>query len=294
MKAKIGWHNQGPLTVEAGTVVFFRVSDGYNNIEFESVKPVLSYTVSYNANGGTGTMASSQHEYGTAKKLTANGFSKTGYTFAGWATSENGAKVYDNEQSVINLASSNGATVTLYAIWTANMYSVTPHGNGMSNVSLTGLTIRYGATVNVSLFGTLNRNGYDFMGWALTSDATEGITSFEMPAQDVILYAVWQPWPTATSAMSATNYGDVVSYSANGVNDWKVFLNDGNNVYIIASDYVPTDGLELNENVTIESEYTIKSASSTTYGIQNWMGESAVWMKYAEGFSGSKAWGGQI
>jgi uncharacterized repeat protein (TIGR02543 family) len=49
------------------------------------------YTVKYNANGGTGTTASSTHTYGTAKALTANGFSKTGYNFIGWNTAANGS-----------------------------------------------------------------------------------------------------------------------------------------------------------------------------------------------------------
>jgi uncharacterized repeat protein (TIGR02543 family) len=76
-----------------------------------------TYTVVYNANGGTGTTASSSHTYGIAKKLTANGFTKTGYIFIGWATSASGTEAYSNEQSISNLTATNGATVTLYAKW---------------------------------------------------------------------------------------------------------------------------------------------------------------------------------
>ena len=54
---------------------------------------------------------------GKSQNLRANDFSRTGYTFAGWATSETGSKVYDDKQSVGNLASTVGATVTLYALW---------------------------------------------------------------------------------------------------------------------------------------------------------------------------------
>ena len=46
-----------------------------------------TYTVKYNGNGSTsGSTANSSHTYDTAKALTANGFSRTGYTFAGWST----------------------------------------------------------------------------------------------------------------------------------------------------------------------------------------------------------------
>lgn len=77
-----------------------------------------TYTVAYNANGGEGSTASSSHTYGTAKKLTANGFVRIGYSFAGWNTKADGSGTsYSDGQSVKNLTSTNGATVTLYAQW---------------------------------------------------------------------------------------------------------------------------------------------------------------------------------
>lgn len=87
-----------------------------------------TYTVTYNANGGVGTTANSSHEYGVSKALTANGYTKLGYTFKGWATSLSNANAgtvaYTNQQSVSNLSSTHGATVTLYAVWEpySNMY----------------------------------------------------------------------------------------------------------------------------------------------------------------------------
>ena len=57
-------------------------------------------------------------EYGTSYTLTANGFSKTGYTFTGWNTSANGSGTsYADQASVSNLTMTNGETVTLYAQW---------------------------------------------------------------------------------------------------------------------------------------------------------------------------------
>ena len=81
-----------------------------------------TYTVKYNGGtGATGSTASSSHTYGTAKTLTANGFSKFGHTFKGWATSldrANAGKVdYTNQASVSNLTTTNGAIVNLYAVW---------------------------------------------------------------------------------------------------------------------------------------------------------------------------------
>ena len=41
------------------------------------------YTVKFNANGGTGSMANQSFTYGTAKALTANAFTRAGYVFQG-------------------------------------------------------------------------------------------------------------------------------------------------------------------------------------------------------------------
>lgn len=91
------------------------------------------YSVKFNANGGTGSMANESFIYGTAKALTANAFTRTGYTFQGWATSANGAKVYNDKQSVSNLTETSGAVVNLYAVWKSALYMVIDLSSGTSS-----------------------------------------------------------------------------------------------------------------------------------------------------------------
>ena len=78
-----------------------------------------TYTVAYNANGGTGTMSNSSHTYGTSSKLTANSFTKFGYSFKGWANTlaraQAGTVDYADQASVSTLATSG--TYNLYAVW---------------------------------------------------------------------------------------------------------------------------------------------------------------------------------
>ena len=93
------------------------------------------YTVKFNANGGTGSMANQSFTYGTEKALTANAFTRTGYTFQGWATSASGAKVYNDKQSVSNLTATAGAVVNLYAVWKARLYMVINLSSGASSTS---------------------------------------------------------------------------------------------------------------------------------------------------------------
>jgi uncharacterized repeat protein (TIGR02543 family) len=87
------------------------------------------YTVKFDANGGTGSMSDQSHTYSVSQALTANAFIRTGYTFEGWNTNADGTGTsYTDQQSVSNLSSTDGATVTLYAQWEelpANIHNIT-------------------------------------------------------------------------------------------------------------------------------------------------------------------------
>lgn len=75
-----------------------------------------TYTVSFNSNGGSGTMSNQSFTYGVAQNLTTCSFTKSGYAFRGWNTSSDGTGTsYNDGQSVSNLTTTNGGTVTLYA-----------------------------------------------------------------------------------------------------------------------------------------------------------------------------------
>ena len=154
-----------------------------------------TYTISYNGNGATGgSTANSSHTYDEAKALTANEYerkytvtynhnytgstntSKTAtYTFNGWATSASGAKVYNNSQSVKNLSSTNGATVTLYANWSSTSVSYTP-----------------------------SRTGYTFGGWYKEAACTNKVLDTYTPTSDITLYAKW----TANTYTVTYNYNN--------------------------------------------------------------------------------------
>ena len=135
-----------------------------------------TYTVSYNANTGTGTsMANSTHTYDVAKYLTKNTYTKTGYSFAGWATSASGSKLYNDEQSVINLTAVSGGNVPLYAKWTANTYTVKFDKNGGSGGQSTDVTATYNAAMPAINTTAPTKSGYTFAGWY---DAKTGGTKY--------------------------------------------------------------------------------------------------------------------
>ena len=85
---------------------------------------VNTYTITYNANGGAGSMGNTIVNYGTNTAIRSNTFTKTGYTFAGWTTRTDGVddgynwtgwsgtwKYVDGQYGISN------NTLKLYAIW---------------------------------------------------------------------------------------------------------------------------------------------------------------------------------
>lgn len=121
---KEGWHFAGWATQENGEAVY---TDGAEisaltqtvggSVTLYAVWEEDYYLVRYNANGGEGTMAEQKVKLSETAALTANAFTKEGYTFVGWATSADGEAVYDDAEQVTALASQNGAVVELYAVW---------------------------------------------------------------------------------------------------------------------------------------------------------------------------------
>ncbi len=100
-----------------------------NNTTYYAYFKANQYTVKFDANGGTGSMSDQSHAYGVSTALTANAFERTGYTFAGWNTKADGTGTsYTDQQSISNLSSTDGATITLYAQWEeipANSHNIT-------------------------------------------------------------------------------------------------------------------------------------------------------------------------
>ena len=79
-----------------------------------------------NATDANGSMADMDMVYDVAKNLSENKFSREGYTFQGWNTAKNGSGTsYDDKALVNNLTAAPNGTVTLYAQWTANVYTIT-------------------------------------------------------------------------------------------------------------------------------------------------------------------------
>ena len=72
-----------------------------------------------NSTDAKGTMENQPFAYDEEKALTANAFTRSGYTFLGWAEETDGTVVYTDSQNVLNLTDTDGEKITLYAVWAA-------------------------------------------------------------------------------------------------------------------------------------------------------------------------------
>ena len=161
---KTGYTANGWNTDSAGTGTHYNNGASYSsntNVTLYAQWTANTYYVKFNGNGSTsGSMNNQTFTYDVAQNLTANAFSKTGYTFAGWATSSSGSVVYADKASVKNLTNTNGATVNLYAKWNVVTYTITYNGNGGSKPSNLSYNIESTSTLSSS-----TRKGYTFNGW---------------------------------------------------------------------------------------------------------------------------------
>ncbi|MDR2828443.1 MAG: InlB B-repeat-containing protein [Acholeplasmatales bacterium] len=131
--ALVGYTFTGWATTAAGAKAYNEAqavtnlaADGTYNLY--AVWEANTYTVTYDNNGGTGEIASATATYDSDFTLSnGSSFSKTGYTLTGWATSAEGAKVYNLEEAFEPYLLTAG--LDLYAVWTVWQVTITYQGN---------------------------------------------------------------------------------------------------------------------------------------------------------------------
>jgi len=169
-----------------------------------------NYTIVFNGNGATsGSTASKTMTYDIGDALTANGFSRTGYSFAGWNTKADGTGTsYIDKNWVANLTSVNGGVVTLYAQWKPLNYTMTLNHNGgaYGNDASNAYTVTIGTSNYYCVAGVLpTRVGYTFNGYwdgnvqvyneagYCTNEGTFWLNNTWQFYYDATFYAQWVP-----------------------------------------------------------------------------------------------------
>ena len=131
--------------------------------------PPAQYTVRFNANGGSGSMADITCTWDVPRALPGNAFTRTGFSFGGWARSAGGAVVFKNGQTVVNLTTATNSTVVLYAKWTGIRYTVVFHEKDKGKTVSQQLVYGTGTALQKNQF---KKSGHVFMGWAKTPEGS--------------------------------------------------------------------------------------------------------------------------
>ncbi len=171
-----------------------------------------TYTVAFDANGGSGSMSNQTLTYGDAQdELTLNAFSRTGYSFIGWAKSRTATEAeYEDGQAQPDVTAQDGKTVPLYAVWQPATYTVAFDANdAMATGEMESFSLAYGVVTNLPACA-FAKDGYDFAGW---TNLTDGAI-FADEAAVSNLTATAGATVTLAATWKAQSY--VVTFDANG------------------------------------------------------------------------------
>ena len=178
-----------------------------------------SYTATFNGNGGgTPSPSTITKTYGS-ELGTLPTCSRTGYTFLGWYTASSGGTKISSTTKITG-------TVTYYAQWSINSYTLTYNVNGGNAVSPASKSIQYG-----SAYGTLPtptrastaQYSYTFAGWyTAATGGTQVTANTTMGAGNTTIYAHWTETTRSYTVSYQTTYGTLnktsqsVAYNSKG------------------------------------------------------------------------------
>lgn len=156
------WETGYTFVTPYGQEVFFAYDDDTKALWGEEVLklgPVAGdeYTVTFDANGGEGSMADQTFTHGTAQALTENAFTREGYTFSGWNTAADGSGTAYTDKQSLTLT----GDLELFAQWTPD--SAIAYTTEYYEMDTDG---QYPATATRSVLGT------GTTGTAVTADTT--------------------------------------------------------------------------------------------------------------------------
>ena len=160
------------------------------NVSFSvSVPAWTSYTITYNANGGSGAPGTQTKWKDQTLTLSGTKPTRTGHSFLGWATSSTATSATYSAGG--NYTANSAAT--LYAVWKANTYTVTYNANGGTGAP-GNQTKTYGKTLTLSSTKP-TRTNYNFKGWGTSASATTVAyaSGGNYTANTAVtLYAIWE------------------------------------------------------------------------------------------------------
>ena len=172
------------------------------------VPPKPSHTVSYNANGGSGAPGNQTKWWGEFLTLSSTRPTRANHTFLGWATSANGAVIY---QPGGRYGADNDNT--LYAVWKLNAQPPTIQSFTAQRVDEAGDMAESGTRVKL------------YVTWKCdtTGDSANTVQSVTVAVQDG---GTWQETPVTASGATGTGTVTLTGLSADASWRFRVTVKD--------------------------------------------------------------------
>ena len=199
-------------------------------------KEVATYTITYNANGGTGAPAAQTKTQGVTLTLSSTVPTRSDYTFLGWAESQSAtAAQYQPSGSF-----TKDANTTLYAVWKSNAISVT----GVT-LNKTSLTLNVGASETLTATVTPSNATNKSVTWTssntgvATVDSNGKVTAVSAGSATITVKTN-DGGKTATCAVTVKPKTYTITYNANGGSGAPAAQTKTHGVTLTLSSEVPT------------------------------------------------------
>lgn len=155
----------------------------------------ITYNLHFSPNGGIGSMANVTSVKFAEERTISCKFTRTGWHFVGWNTAADGSgAMYPAGEPIISATSVKNQTVTLYAIWEPNRYTIRFDGNGGEG-SMETMELAYGQS-GMLTGNDFTRDTWRFNGWQGSNGKVyaDGASVENLTTQDggeVVLTARW-------------------------------------------------------------------------------------------------------
>ncbi len=194
-----GWYASADCSGDAVTTI---ATGSTGDVELWAKWTANRYAIAFYRNGATdGTMYNELFYYDEAKALTTCAYTRTGYHFNGWNTQADGlGTAYTDGQEVKNITAEHNATVTLYAQWTANTYTVHFDPVIPVNGTMADMTLTYDQEATALTKNAFSTTTGQWLRWNTERDGSGTNYEDEQEVQNltaeqggtVTLYAQWR------------------------------------------------------------------------------------------------------
>ena len=222
-----------------------------------------SVTITFNGNGGTGTMDSVTVKAGANYTLPACGFTEPeGKQFKGWSTSADGSVISGTTYEV-------SSDTTFYAIWESKEYSIIVT-DGKATIGAGSEISKAAQGTTITLTANAAPDGKVFDKWVVESgnttleDANSETTTFIMPDSEVSVKATYKNAPVTTYSLTTQVNGGHGTISASktglteGSTETVIFTpDDGYEIDLVTVNGVATDVHSNTLNVTMDADKTV-------------------------------------